>query len=520
MKVIKPNILPSTDGSITRSTAATYFDKDLLLKSAAINEVRFNYNYTTGDFEGVMIENASTNLLTYSEDLWDTTKWSVGSTLANFFTVTSEGTLPSPKGTTGNVAKFVFNSTAGLFLRKSGLSLPVGDYSASIFIYIPVQVGVNSVLIQCDFNDVDATTNISVSKFGKWVRVLVPKKTINTARQQLDYNIFVNGVNPPVGFTFYAFGAQLESGNHTSYITSGASATLRAAEVVTGAGLMYSSATDSNPIWNSATTYVQNALVRYNNKIWSSLQSSNTNHPPTSSPTWWIEIGPDNMHAAFDNQISTVTTATTTLTFVVRPGNIDSIALINMQAVTAQLVMYDPTAGIVSSKIAGLSGAEVYDWYQYFFYDPLLIRTQVIFSDLPLYSNALITIRLQGQTGDIVSLALAAFGIVENLGGTQYGATAGIVDYSIKETDDFGTVTFVKRNFSKRLSSQLFLDNSSLNRVTRFLYNLRATPAVWIGSDDPTLEEPTVVYGFYKEFSIELAYPKSSLCSLEIEGLT
>lgn len=523
MKVIKPTSMSAVDGSITRSTTATYYDESLLLKSAAINEARFNYNPVTGAYEGVLIEGAATNLLTYSEDLWDTTKWAVGSTLANFYTATNETTLVSPRGTTGGVSKFVANpSTASLFLRKGGLSLTATDQSVSIFVYVPSQVGISNFSVGCDFNDTDISFSGQVTSFNKWIRVNVPTKLLTATRSTVDFNITANGTSAvPAGFIFYAFGAQLETAsNHSSYIPTVAAAVNRAADVMTGSGLMYTTLTDIRPIWNSGTTYADAAIVRYANKIWESLQGTNLNHAPDVSPTWWIELGPDNMHAAFDNQVSTISTATTSMTFVVKVGSIDSMALINMIAVTADVVMTDPVAGIVAQRKSGLSGAEVYDWYQYFFYDPLLIRTQVIFSDLPSYTNAYITIKITGNVGDNISLALATFGLIEDLGGTQYGATAGIIDYSIKETDDFGNVTFVRRNFSKRLSAQLYVDNVSLNRVTRFLYNLRATPAVWIGADDPQLEEAVVVYGFYKEFSMDIAYPRHSLCSLEIEGLT
>jgi hypothetical protein len=315
--------------------------------------------------------------------------------------------------------------------------------------------------------------------------------------------------------------AQLEKASkHSSWIKTLGTAVTRSAEVVTGSGLLYTSVTDATATYAAGTPYALAARVKYAGKIWESLQNTNTGHTPNTSPTWWVEVGPDNMHAAFDNQINTVSTSTTFMTFVVKVGSIDSVALINMQAIIANLVMLDPVEGIVAQKLAGLSGLEVYDWYQYFYYDPILKRTQVVFSDLPSYSNAYITINLQGDPGDSISLALAAFGLIETLGGTQYGATSGIIDYSVKTTDEFGVATFVKRNFSKRLSAQLFVDNQKLNRVSRFLTDLRATPAVWIGSDDPRLEEPLVVYGFYKEFSFDIAYPNHTLCSLEIEGLT
>ena len=315
--------------------------------------------------------------------------------------------------------------------------------------------------------------------------------------------------------------AQLETGPQaTSWMkTLGASAT-RAAEVTTGSGIIYTNVTDSTPVWSNATSYVSGARVRYNYKIWESLVNSNLNNTPGVDPTKWLLIGADNIHAAFDNQVSTSSKATTKLIYVLKIGNIDSVALINLSAVTARLAVYDPTAGVVARQIAGLSGLAVFDWYQYFFYDPLIVRTQVVFTDLPTYANSYITIELEGNPGDTVSVAQIICGLIENIGGTQYGATSGIVDYSIKQTDEFGTVTFVQRNFSKRLSTQVFVDNVNINRVQRFLYSIRATPVVWIGADDPLLEEAMVVYGFYKDFSTDIGYPSFSLCSIEIEGLT
>lgn len=315
--------------------------------------------------------------------------------------------------------------------------------------------------------------------------------------------------------------AQLETGAiSTSWMKTLGSTATRSADVTTGSGLIYTTVTDAIAVWSNASTYALGAKVRYNYRIYESLQASNLNHQPNTSPTWWLDTGPDNMHAAFDNQVSTVSTATTKMTFVVSAGSVDSVALINMSGVIARLTMFDPTAGLVSQRTAGLSGLDIFDWYQYFFFDPLLKRTQVIFSGLPVYPNAFITLEIEANPSDTVSLALAVFGLIEDLGGTQYGASAGIIDYSIKNTDEFGTVTFVQRNFSKRLSAQLFVSNVTLNRVQRFLYSIRAVPSVWIGADDPQLEEALVVYGFYKDFSTDISYPSHSLCSLEIEGLT
>ena len=61
------------------------------------------------------------------------------------------------------------------------------------------------------------------------------------------------------------------------------------------------------------------------------------------------------------------------------------------------------------------------------------------------------------------------------------------------------------------------MDTEQIDYISRTLAQLRATPVLWIGSEG---FESLSVYGFYKEFSIDLAYPTVSYCSLTIEGLT
>lgn len=284
--------------------------------------------------------------------------------------------------------------------------------------------------------------------------------------------------------------------------------------------LVSSTATETYSPWNASTTYSINDKVTYQGRVWTSVfAGSNLNKVPGTNIAYWVDAGPDNKHAMFDRKVQTATTATTSLTVVLTPGLIDSIALINLNADLATVTIRNgPGGAIIYEYTGGLSGATILDWSQYFFYDPLLKRTQLIFSDIPPYANPHVTLELTSSTTNI-SVGELIFGVISDIGSTQYDATAGITDYSIKETDAFGNTSFVERPYSKRMQVQLMLKNSSLNRVYRLLSDIRATPVVWIGSDDPQFEEPLVVYGFYKSFDMTISYPQHSLMSLEVEGL-
>lgn len=286
--------------------------------------------------------------------------------------------------------------------------------------------------------------------------------------------------------------------------------------------LISTTATNTEANWSSATTYASGQIASYSGKRWESLQGSNLNKVPTAEPLWWLDLGADNKHAMFDGVVATSTTATTSLTVVLKPNKtFDSIALIDVDASVVSISITDGIGGpVVYENTIGLSSETIIDWYGYFFYDPLLKRTQAIFYNIPTYQNAVVTITLENSVGEVVSVSTLVYGTLFDIGGTQYGVSAGIVDYSVKTTDEFGNTTFVKRAFSKRLNAQVTVRNSDLNRVQSLLYGLRATPVVWIASDNPMFEEALIVYGWYRDFTTEISYPTYSLVSIELESLT
>lgn len=285
--------------------------------------------------------------------------------------------------------------------------------------------------------------------------------------------------------------------------------------------LSSSNAAEAYPTWNSSTIYAQDAYVvdTSGQGIYKSLISSNQGNNPVTVTQAWAYVGVSNKFAMFDSSVNTATTASNTLTVVLRPGAFNSLALLGL--VGAQITVslkntYETGGVVVYTRTIDLISYSVFNWYDYFF-APYETIEEVVLTDIPQYPNSELTVTV--TSGGTLEVGTLVWGTVYDLGATQYGVGLGIIDYSKKETDDFGVTTFVERDFSKRVNARFLLPNLEINRTQKILSSLRATPSIWIPSTDPKLSSLTV-YGFYRDFNIEIPYPEYSYCSLEIEGLT
>lgn len=266
-----------------------------------------------------------------------------------------------------------------------------------------------------------------------------------------------------------------------------------------------------------ATSYTLNARCIYAHQVFECIQAPALGKTPDSNPLFWALSGPTNRWAMFDSEISSQTSASGSISVVLKPGYVNSVALFGLEGTTLTVTVQDGLGGaVVYSRTLMLDGTIIADWYQYHF-EPSVQLGEVVLTDLPPYGNAHITFSLSG--GGVVKCGIILVGTVYVLGDTQFGATAGIIDYSRKDTSATGTTTFVRRKFSKRLSAELLLSNAQLNKVQRVLADLRATPCAWIATETADFA-PLTLFGFYRDFTVTVAYPTYSLCALDIEGLT
>lgn len=287
---------------------------------------------------------------------------------------------------------------------------------------------------------------------------------------------------------------------------------------LTDAMLISSSLPETDyPAWDAATAYAtgDRCIRSTTHSIYQRLSPGGTSATaPENDPANWQRVGPTNRWAMFDQATGTASIGTTSITFTIAPGLVRALALLDIDAASVDIVMTDGATTVYSRTISLSSGYGVSDWYSYFF-SPILRKRTLVVTDLPPYSSGQITITINGSGS--VDVGTVAIGSLFDLGGTRYGMSLGIVDYSKKDTDAFGVTTVVARPYAKRMTVPIAILPGSVDEVARRLQLLRATPLVWIATKK---YDQSVVYGFFKDWSIDVSYDQICYASITIEGLT
>lgn len=271
--------------------------------------------------------------------------------------------------------------------------------------------------------------------------------------------------------------------------------------------------------YNSGTTYAQNVIVTNaaTHRRHQSVQNANTGHPLTDS-LWWIDIGPTNRWAMFDEGVGSLSTETGAINVTLAPGSVDSLVLLDTDGDLATVSMtVSGTVVYSETQSTNVGGAAITDWFLYFF-EAIGKKTVLTFLDMPVYPSGVVTVDVAAAdpTGP-VSVGSLIVGRKLDIGSTEVGVTVGITDYSTKSTNAYGVTTVVERPWSKRMELRCMLDTANVDGIQRELAKVRAIPVVWIGEDG---FDSLTIYGFFKDFSLDLAFGNVSYCTLTIEGLT
>lgn len=330
----------------------------------------------------------------------------------------------------------------------------------------------------------------------------------------------------------------------------------------------------TNPEWSAGTSYALDALVKRSaseppslvTHDYKSLVAANLGNDPTATTGKWLDLGPSQRWAMFDDKGGTVTTmtdnavptwdfdidfskgdlaktvgATTTVYQSLHDSNLNH-AVTDPAWWKVLWTTSDPDVGahittdfytpdIDAVAFFGVSASMVYAHaagYDFSTYE-LAGREDVLINIRPPgeYTPISDTVATTFVDCSILTAGAGASAKCGNLipcrrlatiGQAEFGADTGILDFSKKITDDFGATTLVKGAWSKAVNLQLIVPTSEFNKVYRLLASIRGQAVVWHETAGDF--EPLLIYGFFREFRLVLKDAAECTCSLQIEGMT
>ena len=214
--------------TFTRASTATYFNSAGTLTSAAVDEARFDYNPSTLAAQGLLIEEARTNLCLQSADF--TTTWSQTNV-----TITANTTASPDGGTNGDTLLINANGattaqtsqsftagstlTVSVFAKKNASNFVRFEVGGLVNCWFDLNTGVTGTNSAGSGNVLFSAKSIQAISNG-WYRCVLTVTT--TTITTLGVNIFATNTDnssSSINSSIFLWGAQFEAGAFpTSYI--------------------------------------------------------------------------------------------------------------------------------------------------------------------------------------------------------------------------------------------------------------------------------------------------------------
>jgi hypothetical protein len=224
--------------TFTRSTTATYYNSSGVLSTAAINAPRFDYNPSTLAPLGLLIEQSSTNLLTYSQIFGSGGGWiAITSTPVDNQAAAPDGTITAALWTytTGRIQRVATttSSTFSIYVKPlTATAIGIDTAGAGAADLVVFNLTSSGSVTSLGSNN----TSASITSVGNgWFRIVVTRGATTGSNLYINLNAGVSAGN------YLLWGAQLEAlAFPTSYISTTSAQVTRVADNASMTGTNFS----------------------------------------------------------------------------------------------------------------------------------------------------------------------------------------------------------------------------------------------------------------------------------------
>ena len=273
-------------------------------------------------------------------------------------------------------------------------------------------------------------------------------------------------------------------------------------------------------LWVGATSYVLGVEVirPTTHRKYKNILAGIDAGLPENTPLRWTESGVTNKYAALDTLRNTQSAYANSLVIkLMFTEFIDSIGIIgiegqsiNIKVVSNGVQVYDYTQSLLTRTVNSY-----YTWA----YTPFRQIESVVRLDLPITANPEITITILNDT----SIAKCG-GIIPGrkvyIGDIVYGSSGDDLNFSTFNRAFDGTSSLVQRRSVPTVEAELSVAKENVDIIRNLKKTLNAVPTIWTGLNDTNIDdyfELFLIYGIYKQFSINAAFVSDAKITLKLE---
>lgn len=529
-----------SDGALTRSTTATYFGSDGLLKSAAVNVERFTYD--PSDLSKppyLLLETAAaTNVLLYGRD-GTNVAWSKTDTTptlnqvgidgaANSATLYTQGSAGTALVTQAQTVAAGSTISFDAFLKRGNndwlcFTLSGPSQTNGMRVWVNLATGATSGMTTIGAGSGCAATAILLASGFVWLQLNCKPDASYTSANVQFWAVTGAGVTTRAsGATYVIDYSKIEVGSSASFpILTTSAAVTRAADVVAAAPCFLSSIPEpasGETAWASGTTYAVGDKRTYLHRIYQRAVAGAGTTAPNLDMTNWTDIGPVNRYAAIDLLRNSVSSASGSISYAFTPGvRVSTLALVGLQASYVRVTMRTGST-VYYSKVFQTYVRLTKSWSSYFFGKFSYLPTLAIY-DLPYVAGATITVTALGTTPAIGGIVVGNY---VDAGITEGDAVSDCLNFSNITRDTFGNLTLVPRASVPTSSVRIYAPKSKMNDLRALRASLNAVPALYSGLDANSTHDyfdAFLVVGIYKKFRITARQTELAV-ELDLEEMT
>jgi len=235
----------------------------------------------------------------------------------------------------------------------------------------------------------------------------------------------------------------------------------------------------------------------------------------TKTPQTWVDVGPTNRFKMFDEANNTASIGDNITVDIVPVSLVNSLAFFNVNCSVINISVFDNIGTLIYSKSEEMRNRPLVNgWYNYF-YSGFTSKNKLVVLDIPPTTIGKITVEFVGVGASVGTFIC---GKQAEIGDTQFGTGAQLLDFSEPVEDDYGNISYKPGFTAKLVDYAIMADTAQLDSIFTEFETLKKRNSVFVGNP-ASIGDSTLTYGFVRDYRQVYTWPTKSKIALTVRGL-